>query len=103
VGLEQRDRLAEVRRVQPVVGGEELHVLAAGELQAAGEVAEQAQVALVAVGADPVAVAREHRGRVVLGGVVDHDQLEVPVVLREHAVDRPRGGSARSCTPGCRR
>ncbi len=90
VGVEQRDGLGQVRRVQPVVGRQKLDLLAAGELEAAGEVAEQADVALVAVRLDPLAVAREHRGRVVLGGVVDHDQLEVPVLLREHAVDRPR-------------
>lgn len=76
--------------MQPVVGAQDLDVVASGQLEAAVEVCEKADVARVDVQAKARigAVGLDNSSRVVGRGVVDDDQLEVGVGLVQHALDR---------------
>ena len=86
---QERDQPLELGRLHQVVGRRPGVELAGGELEGVGQRVGQG---LVGLGQHPhlgvVVVAGEHRLDLVLGAVVEHDQLEVLVGLGQDAVDR---------------
>ena len=86
------ERVLDRPRVQPVVGAQDLHEVAAGDLQAAVEVREQARVDVGAPELEALVarVARGDLGRLVGGRVVEDDDLEIIVRLAQRALDGAR-------------